>query len=427
MTGFFSKIAICSCIFLFVAVSSYSDTTDCLKYRTMYIEFHKQKQYQRAYLAWQSAFSFCPHTVELLTDGTSKILPALIHAASDSIRYNKLTDSIFLIYDLIIKKPGQAAAASAWANKGIDILRYRKPDKEEWLKANHCFENSFALDKNQSWPVKTAYLNTMVKLNECGIKQPADILNCYLKIAGNGNPITSSGETTIEIDHIFSKAHISCDTINAYFLSLLSRKKNDSYSASVAIRALRTGGCDTFPAFLIAAEILHASNPMASSALNLAEINMQKARYKSAVSRLKEAVLLSNDSTFQLNCQLQIARLLSEKIPDHEAAREAVLQAIALNPLSGESYMVLAAVYASTVNCTDDELQKRSVYWLATDAYQRAAEIDPGLKAVTEKKIGELILNYPDKHTVAIYGYREGQEYTVGCWINRKTTVREKK
>ena len=83
-------------------------------------------------------------------------------------------------------------------------------------------------------------------------------------------------------------------------------------------------------------------------------------------------------------------------------------------------------MYAASNSCGANEFENKAVYWLAIDVYKKAKSIDASLTAMVANKIASYSKRYPDKETAFFHGYQNGQNYTVGCWINRTTTIRLK-
>ena len=66
------------------------------------------------------------------------------------------------------------------------------------------------------------------------------------------------------------------------------------------------------------------------------------------------------------------------------------------------------------------------MYWAAVDKFIKAKTVEPDLTDEANKFIDAYRPFFPDKETIFFYGLKEGDTYTVECWINEKTTVRAK-
>jgi len=108
-------------------------------------------------------------------------------------------------------------------------------------------------------------------------------------------------------------------------------------------------------------------------------------------------------------------------------ARDYARLAIEPNPASGEPYVFIGYLYAmSANNCGNNEVEKNSVYWAAVDKFIKAKSIDPSVAEECDRNIGIYSKYYPSKEEIFFQGLKEGDNYTVKCWINETTTVRSR-
>jgi tetratricopeptide (TPR) repeat protein len=120
--------------------------------------------------------------------------------------------------------------------------------------------------------------------------------------------------------------------------------------------------------------------------------------------------------------------VLSAKNNDLATARKYALEAAGLSPHWGSPYILIGNLYASSSYiCKEDELQQKSVFWIAVDQFIKAKTIDTSLTVEANELISRYTQYFPDAEDAFFWGISEGQEYTVGCWINEKTRVRIRK
>jgi hypothetical protein len=82
---------------------------------------------------------------------------------------------------------------------------------------------------------------------------------------------------------------------------------------------------------------------------------------------------------------------------------------------------------ASAAECGDNDLTKKAAYWAAVDKYRKAKNADEDVVDIANKRIEIYTKQFPGTETIFFYDLKEGDPYTVGCWINEKTTVRAAK
>ena len=71
-----------------------------------------------------------------------------------------------------------------------------------------------------------------------------------------------------------------------------------------------------------------------------------------------------------------------------------------------------------------EEFDQKAVYWAAVDKFVKAKSVDPQLTDEANRYIEAYKARFPDGETIFFYNYKQGDSYTVECWINEKTTVR---
>jgi hypothetical protein len=118
----------------------------------------------------------------------------------------------------------------------------------------------------------------------------------------------------------------------------------------------------------------------------------------------------------------------SAKKNDLALARKYALEAAGLNPGWGKPYILIGNLYASSSYiCNENDLQQKSVFWIAVDQFMKAKVIDTSLTLEANELIIKYTQYFPDAEDAFFYGINEGQEYNVDCWINEKTRVRIRK
>ena len=58
------------------------------------------------------------------------------------------------------------------------------------------------------------------------------------------------------------------------------------------------------------------------------------------------------------------------------------------------------------------------------DKANRAKSVDPSLAGRADRVIAKLRPGIPDKSISFQFGFKEGDRYSIGCWINETVTVR---
>ena len=89
----------------------------------------------------------------------------------------------------------------------------------------------------------------------------------------------------------------------------------------------------------------------------------------------------------------------------------------------GKAYITLGNIYVSGAKSCGDGFELKTVYWVAVDAFKNALS-DSETKLEASRNINAYSKFFPKKEACFFNGIQPNSEYTVGCWINKKTIVR---
>jgi hypothetical protein len=116
---------------------------------------------------------------------------------------------------------------------------------------------------------------------------------------------------------------------------------------------------------------------------------------------------------------------VTRRLGNLSQAKTYALNSAELDASSGYPYLLIGNIYAAaSKSCGEDDFQQKAVYWAAVDKFAKAKSIDPALTDDANKFIEAYRPHFPDNETIFFQGYKEGDKFTVGCWINEVTTVR---
>jgi len=150
--------------------------------------------------------------------------------------------------------------------------------------------------------------------------------------------------------------------------------------------------------------------------------------FDAVISFLNKAIELETDLDKQAHYYYQMAIICNTKMNLQKDAVTYSRKAIELLPTWGEPYFVVANAYLqSGKDCFDGAFERSTVYWVATDLCQKAKTVDKSIEEKANSLIADYARFYPNNEEVFFRSLQEGSSYTVGCWINEKTTVRVKK
>ncbi len=113
-------------------------------------------------------------------------------------------------------------------------------------------------------------------------------------------------------------------------------------------------------------------------------------------------------------------------------ARVAFRKALQIDPSYGMALIGIGDLYVSSVaNCGSFEREDRTVYWLATDYFERARDQDPSVSRMANQRIRSIRRSFPDQEALFFKGWNPGDSFTIDgslgscyAWIGETTRVR---
>ncbi len=389
-------------------------------------EFYKINMFEYAYESWRSCFVNCPRSSKNIYIMGTRILKHKIENSVVEAEKQKLIDTLMLLYDKRIQYFNQEGYVLG--RKGIDLLRYRP---EEIEKAWEYLNKSADIEKQNS---EEAVLVTLMQATNIlfnnGKCDTNAMMSIYMKVSDYLMQSASSDSASLKhavesVEKIFAESGAAdCSVLNSLFSSKYEANPDDVALLKRITWLLDKKGCYQSDLFAKAAESLYKTDPSASAAYNLARLFESQNNFGKASYYYSQAIELEPDNKIKANYYYRWS-LSAEQQGDHQISRTNALKAVELNPSLGEPYLVIGLAYAASSNlCGSNAFEKAAVFWAAVDMFVKAKNVDPGLTEKANEYIGKYSAYFPTKEEAFFNGYTDGMTYTVGCWINEKTTVR---
>src|SRR4030042_2708057 len=409
------------------------DSVRCLVNLTLSRDRVKAGNYADALNYWRVAFNECPQSSQYLYIDGSKMFNELIVVEKDPVRQDALIDTLMMIYDHRMKYFDQKG--NVLGRKAVDLLRYRNDDIASVEEAYNYLEESVNLLKNKSlMPVVAAFMTSTYALFDAGKKSDIKGIDNYslasdiIDYALAENPADEDAKKVrenINQNFIACGAH-SCQSLINYFNPQYENKKTNIPFLKKVVSCMSTLDCNEDPLYFQASEALYQQEPSALAAFNLAKIFVTKENYNKAVAYYKEAIEKEKDPLNRAEYYYQLGWITFAKLEDLQAARKYALQAIDLRPGWGEPFILIGDAYIASRDCFTDDFEKRTVFWAAVDKFVQAKSIDPSVSEKVNERIKIYSSYFPEVETIFFYSLKDGDPYTVGCWINEKTIVRSR-
>lgn len=403
------------------------DSIECLKNFSLYQEYFKNKMYKEAYPFWQEVLKYCPSFSKGIYINGATMLTKLIEEEKDSLRKQKLIDTLFYLLYERIKYFGEAGYVygliglyqitytpqdirNAYLNlvKSLD-LEGRKSQSS--VLSGLVFAISSLMDKNMI-DEETA-LQHLIRISEIAY---------YAKDSLN-NPDAYKNVLNQATSLIASK--ITCNKIERYITETINARHSPSnLMINTYLYILNTSKCTTSDIYFKLADLAYQNNKNYEAAVSLAKFSMDRQNYSSAIRYLEEALSLTNSDTSKQEETYLLMASIYQKLNNYPKVKEIAEKILKINKKNYNAYILIAEAYAKARDCGSNECDKKANYWVAVDILNIARSQFPEKASEISSLINHYSYNFPTKEDCFFYGIKEGDEISVGCWINTKTKAR---
>lgn len=217
--------------------------------------------------------------------------------------------------------------------------------------------------------------------------------------------------------------------VEQYYQDFLDNPE-DCDAIRTAYSLLRYGGCAEgtaeFEEIKAAYELNCRPPASAPSDLKIAFDCLENNDYNCAIDNFKAAAEGAEDAEKKGRYLLYVAKVYYSHKRNFSQARAYARQAATANPASGEPYLLIGTLYASSgpLCGPGTGFDSQIVTWPAIDKWRQAKRIQPDLASEANKLINRYTQYMPSKADIFQRGLKAGDSFTVGCWIQETTRVR---
>ncbi len=411
-----------------------TDSSECVIQLSLYIEDYKLWQegtgndetMKIMTSSWRWVFFNCPLASENTFIKGVKIMKHYLKDARDNETKEKYIDTIMMIYDSRIKHFGKEGAILG--RRGVDLYKL-SPKRYEDVYDN--LDKSIELEGNRSKAGVLYYYIVSTIINVHALKSDTSlVIENYDKISDifdyniSNNPKPEAYEKILATVENVCAPFLNCKDLVRIYGKKFEETPDDLNLLKKIAKILNKKNCNNSELFFKVTELIHAKEPTANSAYLMGVMCYNKKEYSRAAEYLSQAGTLYEDNKGKIKSYFRLAEIY-KSTNEYSKARSAALKVIELDPNHGKSYILIGDCYAlSAKNCGDNDLTSKAAYWAAVDKYIRAKKVDPDVAEEAAYKITLYSKYFPDKSIVFFHTLEEGDSYTVGCWINEKTTIR---
>lgn len=413
---------------------------DFMNNLSMYNEFYKQGDYKSTLPPWRKLYDGYPKsTLNLYLHGAN-MYESFIEKATTKSEKSAYIDSLMNIYDRRIKYFNQKGFVLG--RKGEAWLRYNLPPSDDlsneelaqmYLKGyNFVNESMKEQGVETEIPVLLLVMQTTRALFSLGQFPKEDVVKKYEAINDILNKKDAAkpdepGLTEIRpiIESIFSQSGAAdCEALISIFSNQYEEKKEDIEFLKNMLRRLARANCDESDLFYQASEKMYQLDPSAEAAFNMARRFVKTGDNDRAKTYYKQAMDQETDNSLLENYYYEFAIFIYAKENNLQEARSYARRALAINPNNCKANMLIGDLYvAASRSYSDDTFDRHTVFWVAVDYFNKARSGEDCTAEATQKA-NTYRSYFPNKEEAFFRSITEGQNFTVGGWINETTKVR---
>lgn len=417
---------------------------ECVKNISLYSEFYKQKNYKDAVKPWKKVFNGCPKASKNTYLRGANIYKNLIAREKDATVKNGLIDTLMLIYDKRIENFGQEGIVLGY--KGVDLYGYKKD--EAALEVAEMLRKACTLNKGKTKSaIISIFMQATVDLYRAEQIEGSEVIDAYTlsmntldaaivynnKLKERGGKYQAKAEKELEnietaqanVDALFSESGAAdCDALAEIFAPKYDENAENIEWLKKITTLLNKYDCTDKEIFAKSAEQLNKLEPSAEAAHNLARLFLKKEDFAKAEQYYEEATKLQEDSVTKALYFYEWSTLAMAQ-ENYPKVRNLSNSALKYNPTDGRPYIMIGRAYAQTKGCGKESVEHGAVFWVAVDMFKKAKQVDSSLETQANDYVNTYSKYFPNfEEWFMAIGTKEGDKYTVGCWINVSTTIR---
>lgn len=415
---------------------------------SLYKEYYKQNNIERALPYWREIFQTAPgFRKAAFIDGADMFTTLIGQSENNPALKEKYIDTLFMIYDRRIECWGDKGFVLA--KKATDMAKYRPKDI---VKVKNLFEESINLDKdNSKYYHITTYLKVLINLKDEPNGVNADYIKtkyaqlaaiCDANIQAGGEEAPNFDEAKKEMEalmkeYVLPKRFAAGSPWNSGTLtplqkadSLIKWMAEDPSKGNLeelfAVVRRDTDLKDSTVRYQIEDKLLTIA-PAAERANNVGYWHYDNKRFNEAIPYFQKAVELATDTKEKAKFLMSIADNYRQ-LNMFPEAREASRTALQLDSASGKPYYMIGILYMSSGKLCGPGtgFDSQRVLWPAFDYLEKAKTVDPALTETIDELLKDYKKYLPDRATIAQKGLKVGNTYFVPCWIQEEGLVRSK-
>lgn len=399
--------------------------------------------FKDAYLPWKAVLEKCP-TLRFytFTDGY-KILKGLMDQAKDknSAAYQKYFDELMNTHDLRMKYTEEfisngikvSSADEALGVKAVDYIAYA-PKIDVNLVYGWLSQSVNAVKGESAAATLFYFLQTSLDKLKIDPSHKEQFIQDYLSASEYTDAAIAAEEKeskkkTLQsikdnlVALFINSGTADCESLQAIYAPKIEANKKDLAYLKKVIDIMRMMRCTDSDAYLQAAYYAYKIEPTAEAAAGCAYMAYKKGDIDGAVKFFDEGIGMETDNVKKAEKAYGAAVILynAKRLSQ---ARSYCQKAINYNGNYGAPYILIANLYATSPNWSDEPALNKCTYFAVIDKLQRAKAVDPSVAEEANKMISRYAAHTPEAKDLFMLGYKAGDRITIGGWIGETTTIR---
>lgn len=422
------------------------DSLRCLQNLSIYAEYVKTGNFKDAYLPWKAAYTECPKAQVSTYINGAKILQWFISNEKDAAKRAEYVNELMGIYDQRLKYLDDLnSLVRTPASKG-KVLGMKAHDyivfggKIDINKAYDMLSEVLSLEQEKTdYYILQDFINISEKKYKTDANHKEKFIADYQLAAEYANIVNERTQnnpkasealkkatklTKDYVDGIFiNSGAASCENLQAMYAPKIEENKDNLDYLKNVVALMKMFQCTDQEAYFKASEYAHAVSPTAETAVGCAYMNYKKGDLEKSLQFFDQAIELEEDPIKKSEDAYNAAVVLFSK-KQLGKAKSYANKAISFNDKNGKAYILIANMYASSPNWSEESALNRCTYYLAIDKLQRAKSVDPSVTEEANKLIGTYAAHTPKPEDLFFLNLKKGDSVTIGGWIGESTVIR---
>lgn len=406
---------------------------------SLYTEFYKQEDYKSALPYWKFIYKTYPKSTANIYVHGLKMYEDMMQQALGVDTKVQYLDTLMQIFDKRMKYMDNVdellGRKAAKYLETIIKLDLSETDYIEKLKTGYGFaEKSIAQTGNNTEPaVLVLYMQCTKILFSYDEFERSTVFDNYEKTMNiidaqmKNDDLKDKASAALPLIEtlIESSGALDCAGLVEFYTPKYNATPDDVELISKILRMFRREECDNEFSVKLS-EKLYILQPTPEAAFNMARSFLKKEDYAKAFDYYKEAYTNETDPALKATYYYEAAGLsLQQGLL--KQARDLAKEAVKVKTDYCEAYMLLGEIYAqASKGFSDDDFQRSTVFWVASDYFQKAAQF-ANCKENAVNKVNFYSNYFPGTEDIFYQGLTAGNSHVVEGWINETTKVRAKK